>query len=83
MNEELTREQCEKLIQKKLYEIIDIYHRYNPDGNYLNLAYMNEDDDQFIMVNNANYPAMDGDTAGEDFDCPIDFRCSKNKEGIA
>lgn len=40
--------ECIKAIKEKLDEIIDIYHRYNPEGKYLVLAYS----DGWILFNN-------------------------------
>lgn len=38
------RRKCEKLILEKMKEIVTIYHEYNPDGNYLSLAYLRDKD---------------------------------------
>ena len=46
----MTREECEKLIIEKMKEILEIYHKYCPDGDYLDCSYCMDT----ISVNN-NY----------------------------
>lgn len=75
MNELMTRERCEAELNKMIRMMIDIYHQYNPNGNYLAIAYLNEDGDGYVSCNN-HYHAADeqtGEPAGEDFDHPINF----------
>jgi len=71
----ITREKCEAVIESLFREIVDIYHLYNPDGNYLTIAYINDDNDQFVTCNNRYHAADEetGEPAGEDFDHPIHF----------
>lgn len=75
----MTRTECEKQIEKKFREIIDIYHQYNPDGKYLALAYVDDDGDGHISVNNRCWDACDetGREVGEDINFPIDFYAKK------
>ena len=79
----MTRSECEKKLEEKLREIVDIYHEYNPGGRYLSLTYLNNDDDGYINVNNRDWPAdpNTGTPAGEDHDRPICFVAyTKNDE---
>ena len=75
MSELMTREQCERELNKMIRMMIDIYHKYNPDGNYLSIAYINDDGDGYVTCNNHYHAANeeDGEPAGEDFDRPINF----------
>ena len=36
------RIECEKAIIQKMREIMDIYHEYNPDGEYLSMTIVND-----------------------------------------
>lgn len=38
----MTRNECEKKLAEKLYEIKEIYKEYNPGGDYLRLNITNE-----------------------------------------
>ena len=58
----MTKEQCEAIISGMMKQIIDIYHDYNPDGKYLNLAYVGGD---YWCFNNAYF--------GEDAERPINI----------
>ena len=49
----MNKKQCEKLILEKLKEIGDIYLQYNPKGDYLNLCFMNEDNELYFSFNNS------------------------------
>ncbi len=42
------RVECEKAIIQKMREIMDIYHEYNPDGEFLG---MHIDKDHYTVVN--------------------------------
>ena len=35
----MTRQECEDKILEKLEEIVEIYHEYNPNGEYLAMFY--------------------------------------------
>lgn len=48
----LSRIECESAILRKMKEIIDIYHEYNPDGDYISLCMI---DNESIHVNNISY----------------------------
>lgn len=48
----LSRIECESAILRKMKEIIDIYHEYDPDGDYINLCML---DNKNIVVNNASH----------------------------
>ena len=48
----LSRIECESAILRKMKEIIDIYHEYNPDGNYISLCMI---DNKSIHINNVSY----------------------------
>lgn len=48
----LSRIECESAILRKMKEIIDIYHEYDQDGNYLSLCII---DNKSIHVNNVSY----------------------------
>lgn len=48
----LSRIECESAILRKMKEIIDIYHEYNPDGDYISLCMTNNES---IHVNNISY----------------------------
>ena len=41
----MTRQECEQMIAGAFKTIVDIYHIYNPDGNYLSLTYLNNGKD--------------------------------------
>ena len=76
----MTRQECETMILEKMQEIVDIYHQYNPDGRYLNLTYMDEENDGYIMFNNRCWTFDEEDREdGEDVDFPIDF-CKARKD---
>ena len=45
------RIECEKAIIQKMREIMDIYHEYNPDGEYLGMSIVND----HFSVSNAYY----------------------------
>ena len=70
----MTRQECEAEIIRLLRQIIDVYHVYNPDGNYLSLTYLNENDDQFIGCFNQHWEN------GADIAKPIDCHDKKEKE---
>ena len=79
----MTRSECEKKLEEKLREIVDIYHEYKPGGRYLSLTYLDNDGDGYIQANNREWPAdpKTGSTAGEDYDRPINFSSyTKNDE---
>lgn len=75
----MTRKECEKKIMGLLQEIVDVYHEYNPDGEYLALQYggkIHEDDadsPDYLQFNNRYWPATGDDPAGADEARPIDF----------
>ena len=48
----LSRIECESAILRKMKEIIDIYHEYDPDGDYISLCMINN---KSIHVNNISY----------------------------
>ena len=52
----MDRHDCEKIIIDKMKDIVDIYHEYNPEGEYLMLTYRKDDDgiDQ-VSFNNAHW----------------------------
>lgn len=47
-----SRSECEKIIIRKLQEIYDVYHRYNPDGNYLGMSIVIDGHYKMISVHN-------------------------------
>lgn len=69
--ESLDKESCEKLMLEKINELLDIFHRYDPAGSYLSLAYINENDDNYLncysFEDHGNMP-------------PINILSYKNKE---
>lgn len=48
----LSRIECESAILRKMKEIIDIYHEYDPNGNYISLCMI---DNKSIHINNISY----------------------------
>ena len=69
----MTRQECEAEIMRLLRQIVDTYHIYNPDGNYLAMTYLNENNDQYITCSNQYWDN------GNDRDTPIS--CSNYKRG--
>ena len=71
----MERNECERLLEKKFRELIDIYHQYNPDGKYLSATYMDDDGDGTVKINNCHWHFDDelGMEDGEDVNLPIDF----------
>ena len=57
----MKREECEKQIIDLMTQIRDVYKEYNPDGEYLSLAVM----DNNLMANNMCYT--------DDADHPLDI----------
>ncbi len=53
----MTRKECEEAIEQKLREIVEIYHQYNPQGNYLSMGYINDENGWSIMYNNSSWNA--------------------------
>jgi len=78
----MTRIECEKKLEEKLREIVDIYHEYNPSGRYLSLTYLDNDGDGYIGVNNRDWheDIDTGSPAGEDIDHPIHFSAYAKKD---
>lgn len=72
----MQREECEQLLIRKLKEMVDVYLQYNPDGKYLCLGYLRDEDEGTfsLNVNNSYWPSIDGDPAGDDVDLPINTR---------
>lgn len=68
----LSRIECESAILRKMKEIIDIYHEYDPDGDYISLYML---DNKTIHVNNDSYE--DGKT----INCFISDRNENNAIG--
>lgn len=63
----MTRSECEVLILQKIKEMVDIYHKYNPHGEYLTACYLvNEDGDHTVLFNNKFW--------GDDAEAPIDMK---------
>ena len=61
----MNRKQTEKMIAGLMRQIVNLYHIYDPDGDYLSLAYLrNEDGRNTIMIDNCAHKA----------DCPIDYK---------
>jgi len=58
----IARKECELAILDKLQEIVDIYHDYNPDGEYLSLSYNAIDGDVFKSVNNCYWVDENSDS---------------------
>lgn len=58
----MNRTECESEIMAKLKEIVEIYHKYNPAGTYLIMAYL----DDWFNVNNRYY-----DEESPDYELPI------------
>lgn len=75
----MTRTECEREIFERLMDIVDIYHKYNPDGEYLSLTYCTSESDEetaceYISFNNRHWEFDDPEMEdGEDKDTPIDF----------
>ena len=55
----MNKKQCEKLILEKLKEIGDIYLQYNPKGDYLNLCFMKDEDNELYFSFNNSYAEKD------------------------
>ena len=55
----MNKKQCEKLILEKLKEIGDIYLQYNPEGDYLNLFFMKDEDNELYFSFNNSYTEKD------------------------
>ena len=53
----MTRKETETKILDKMQEIVEIYREYNPDGEYLTLAFRRDDeaDADWIHVSNDYY----------------------------
>lgn len=53
----MERRDCEIIILALMKQIAEIYHQYNPDGKYLTLTYIKDDDDgtDYIDFNNRYY----------------------------
>lgn len=50
----MTRSECEVLMLQKIKEMVDIYHKYNPHGEYLSVSYVvNEEGDHVVHFNNS------------------------------
>lgn len=58
----MNRAECEEKIIKEFERIVEIYHKYNPAGTYLSMAYL----DDWINVNNRYY-----DEESPDYELPI------------
>ena len=58
----MTREQCENKILELMIQIDKVYHKYNPDGTYLDLSIV----DDSLMANNTYYSV--------DRDHPLDMQ---------
>ena len=56
----MKREECEKQIIELMFQIRDVYRKYNADGDYLTLAIMGDT----LMANNIAY----ADDAGHPLD---------------
>lgn len=71
----MERNECERLLEQKFRELIDIYHKYNPEGTYLSATYMNDDGAGTVKINNRcwHFCEADGLEDGEDIDHPIDI----------
>ena len=68
----MTRQECETMILEKMQEIVDLYHQYNPNGKYLNLTYLDDENDGYIMCNNRHWKFEEEDMEdGDDVDFPI------------
>ena len=63
----MTREFCEDLILEKLKEIWTIYKQYNPNGKYLTLNVLVDEDGEYFAFNNSCY------RDGGDENIPINF----------
>ena len=72
----MTREQCERLLLKKLHDIKNIYLQYNPDGKYLTLVFATDERGDYFQFNNRYWED------GEDVNIPISYsEIVKPKEG--
>lgn len=71
----MERNECERLMEQKFRELIDIYHQYNPNGKYLSATFMDDDGDGWVRINNRNWHFDDesGMEDGEDVNSPIDI----------
>ena len=71
----MDRNKCERLLEQKARELIDIYHQYNPDGNYLSITYINDGGDGTVNIYNRYWKADDelDMENGEDIDLPINI----------
>ena len=73
-DKEMTRLECEMQIMGLLRQIVDVYHKYNPNGTYLTLTYNDMGDmDDYMQFNNSHW---DG---AEDEDRPINYSDWKGK----
>ena len=70
----MNRQECETAITEKLREIVEIYHGYHPEGRYLSLMYMDNENGEYLQFNN-RYWSADGPAGenGEDVETPIDY----------
>lgn len=50
----MTKQECEQKILTNLMEIANVYMQYNPDGDYLDLAFIASSDGVSYMFNNAH-----------------------------
>ena len=59
----MNRNQAEKLIIGLMKQIVEIYHLYDPDGDYLSLSYLKKGDESYVNVDNCAHTAH----------CPVDY----------
>lgn len=70
----MNRQQCEAAILEKMKEIVEIYHRYHPEGKYLSLTYIEVDEGEYIQFNNRSWQFEDEpEENGEDVEIPINM----------
>ena len=63
----MNRGECEKAIIERLKEIVDIYHQYNQNGEYLSLTYIKDQNDgDYIRAENEYW------SSGKDYDTPLE-----------
>ena len=53
-DKKLSRMECETQIAGLLRQIVDVYHQFNPEGNYITFYYLNQNDDNYIHFDDAS-----------------------------
>lgn len=78
----MTRSECEVLMLQKIKEIVDIYHKYNPQGKYLSVGYVvNEEGGRGVHFNN-NYWEKDAGAPVNMYSDLVDYQRTEHDVDI-